>query len=624
MPFNTFKTIKAKLLFSFGIIFLITCMVIGSNLWFTNKEERLGRIVALLGDIDRNIHIVNKLEKDFFTDEAINPDFYRTGKSEYLYRRERVLNTIYTKIEALRQFPEISQFELLSDLDEVKKDIDEYCKVFNKLHELVLIRGFKDYGLEGKMRESIHAIEESPYPLDKTILLTVRRHEKDFILRKDEDYVRKNILALRELEEDVIKKIKQVEAQKEVRYLINNYKDTFLQLANVEKEMGFDSQSGLKKQLRQISDKLLIQLNLLNHLLIQKTNDVYANINYTFFSTIALYAVVFIIFAFFISQSLSLPISRLSSSINEVIDSNFSKDIKVINIQSKDEIGGLSEDFQYMLTKVHESIEEISKKSEKIEEKQHLLMKSLEYAKQIQSAILPDEEDLSNCFAEYFVLYMPKDVVSGDFYWINRRNDKLFVAMVDCTGHGVPGAFMSMIGHTLLNKIVTQTKIHDPATILEVLHIEVKDALKQENNKNDDGMDIGICLIESDKHNPKHCKVTFAGAKSKLFYTDKGELKEIKGTKRSIGGGRKSEAKPFENHEFVLKGSEIIYLFTDGIIDQQNSWGEKFGKEQLRNLLTNISHLPLKEQYGRILVELNNFMQTQAQRDDISLIGFRI
>jgi serine phosphatase RsbU (regulator of sigma subunit) len=455
-------------------------------------------------------------------------------------------------------------------------------------------------------------------------LLTVRRHEKDFILRKDEEYIGKNVRAIKELEKDINLKIKDPKAQKEMLQLITNYQESFLKLANVEKEIGFDNRSGIKRQLKAVSDRLFVQLNLLNTLVLDKTTAVYARINYSFISTIGMYVVVFVILAFFITRSLSMPISRMSYSINRVIETNFDKSAKVISINSQDEIGGLAEDFQFMLERVHESIDEITHKSEKIAEKQHLLLKSLEYAKQIQTAILPDEEDLNNCFAEYFTFYLPKDVVSGDFYWIHRRNDKLFVAMVDCTGHGVPGAFMSMIGHTLLNKIVTQNKVYEPAAILELLHLEVKDALRQENRKNDDGMDIALCLIESDKVNPKHCRLTFAGAKGKMFYTEKGELKEIKSTKRSIGGGRKSELKPFENQTIVLKNSELIYLFTDGIIDQQNYTGEKYGKERFKEFMESIAHLSLQEQYGRLLIEINEFIGNQVQRDDITLIGFRI
>ncbi|MCU0391156.1 MAG: SpoIIE family protein phosphatase [Thermoflexibacter sp.] len=624
MFFKFFKTIRAKLLFSFAIIFIITCVVIGLNLWFTNREERLGIIVALLADTDRNMHILNKLEKDFLSDETINVDFYRSGHSDYLHQRTKIIDIINSRLDRLAKLSKIENFDLQDNINLIKDNLLIYNQTFGKLYELIRLRGFKDYGLEGQMRESIHALEESPYQFNMSLLLMARRHEKDFMLRKDEEYASKNISTLKKLEADIDAKVTDLQAKREMNQLIVKYRETFLKLINVEKEIGFDNQSGIKRKLKKISDTLFNQIDTLNQLVFQKTTDVYANINYAFFSTIGLYIVIFFIFAFFITQSLSLPISNLSDSINAVIDSNFDKNNQVIEIQSQDEIGGLAKDFQYMLSKVQESIEVIKAKSDKIEEKQKLLMKSLEYAKQIQNAILPDDEDLNNCFAEYFALYLPKDVVSGDFYWINRRNDKLFVAMVDCTGHGVPGAFMSMIGHTLLNKIVTQSKIYDPAIILEVLHLEVKEALKQENHKNDDGMDVALCLIESDENNPKYCKLTFAGAKSKLFYTQHGELRELRGTKRSIGGGRKSELRPFENQEVILKDSEIIYLFTDGLIDQQNEEGEKYGKSRLKDFLDEINHLPLQEQYGTILVEVNNFAKNQIQRDDITLLGFRI
>ena len=624
MIFNLFNTIKGKLLFSFGIIFFITCIVIGLNLWFTHREERLGMMVAMLAETDRNIHILTKLEKDFLSDETINPDFYRSGYSDYLHQRDKVIYMIHTKLDQLKRFSKIESFNLENEIDSIKNNLLIYSQTFDKLYSLIRLRGFKDYGLEGQMRENIHALEDIPYPYDKALLLSVRRHEKDFILRKDEEYIEKNRRAIIALEKDIKAKIKDQKIRQEILQQITDYQESFLKLANIEKEIGFDNQSGIKRQLKSVSDRLFSQLNLLNALVFDKTTEVYARINYSFIATIGMYVIVFVAFALFITRALSMPISRLSYSINEVIENNFDKELRVIHISAKDEIGGLAEDFQYMLTKVHESIDEITNKSEKIAEKQFLLLKSLEYAKQIQNAILPDDEDLSNCFAEFFTFYLPKDVVSGDFYWIHRRNNKLFVAMVDCTGHGVPGAFMSMIGHTLLNKIITQSKIYEPATILEVLHLEVKDALKQENRKNDDGMDIALCVIESDEVNPKYCRLTFAGAKSKIFYTEEGKLKELKGTKRSIGGGRKSELKAFENQSIVLKDSELVYLFTDGMIDQQNAQGEKYGKERFKEFLENIMYLPLQEQYGRVLLEMSTFMTNQTQRDDITLLGFRI
>lgn len=622
--FKAFSTIKSKLLFSFGIIFLVTLLMILLNLWLAVREEKLGKLVVLLAKIDRNIQLMNNLEKDFFSDDATNVDFYSTGKSKYLSQRQQILHQIYHELDTLKHFSEIKAFGVTEEIDSITKDFKTYCLVFDRLYTLTRLRGFKDYGLEGKMRKSIHEIENAPYPLNMVLLLSARRHEKDFMLRKDEQYLDKNAKSISELEDDIKIKVKNEKIRDTFFVLIDNYKRTFLELANVEKEIGFDNNSGLKGKLKKVSNHLIINVDKLNSLIFKKVDDIYTNIHYIAIGTIVFYIFIYFILAFFITQSLSVPISQLSKSIDSVISSNFLRHEKIITITAKDEIGGLAEDFQYMLTKVQDSFEEIRTNSEKMAKKQHLLMKSLEYAQQIQQAILPDEEDLNNFFAEYFVLYLPRDVVSGDFYWLIRRDTKVFVAVVDCTGHGVPGAFMSMIGHTLLNKIITQSKISDPATILEVLHLEVKEALHQNSRKNDDGMDISLCLIESEPDNPKNCMLTFAGAKGMLFYTENNELKELKGTKRSIGGSHKSEIKPFENQKITLKNSELIYLFTDGITDQQNESDEKYGKQRLKTFLAQKMHLPLQEQYGQLMVEMNNYMGKQAQRDDITVLGFRI
>jgi len=622
--FKTFKTIKNKLLFSFGIILFVTMLMIVLNLWLANREEKLGKLLVLLSKIDRNIQLMNNLEKDFFSDETINPEFYNTGESKYLSQRQIILSHIYHELDTLKSFSEVQTFGVIGEIDTITADFKNYCLVFDRLHTLTRARGFKDYGLEGKMRESIHEIENAPYPLNMVLLLSARRHEKDFMLRKDEQYLSKNAKSIAELEEDIEQKVKSKKIKNEFFELINDYKKTFYELANIEKEIGFDNNSGLKGNLKKISARLTEKVDKFNNVIFKKVEDIYVNIHYISIGTIIFYLLLYFALAFFITQSLSLPISQLSNSIDNVISNNFARTEKIAVISSKDEVGGLAEDFQYMLTKVQDSFEEIRIKSEKIAEKQHALMKSLEYAQQIQQAILPDEEDLSSFFAEFFVLYLPRDVVSGDFYWLIRRKEQVFIAVVDCTGHGVPGAFMSMIGHTLLNKIITQSKISDPADILEVLHTEVKEALRQDTNKNDDGMDISLCLIESKPSNPDHCLLTFAGAKGKLFYTENGELKELKGTKRSIGGSHKSAVKPFENQKITLKNSELIYLFTDGMIDQHNEIDEKYSKQRLKDFVSQIKHLPLQEQYGKLIAEMSNYMGKQAQRDDITMLGIRI
>ncbi len=248
---------------------------------------------------------------------------------------------------------------------------------------------------------------------------------------------------------------------------------------------------------------------------------------------------------------------------------------------------------------------------------------SIQYAKNIQRAILPVDKELKRFF-EYFIIYRPKDVVSGDFYWYAEINSTLYIAVIDCTGHGVPGAFMSMIGNRLFNEIVLVNKINDPATILTILNVKVIEALKQKESDNSDGMDV--CLIAINNKNDQK-KLTFSGAKRPLlvYKENTSEFIEIKGDRHSIGGFKKDEeSKIFTAHELTIEKNDIIYLSSDGLIDQNNENRKRFGSKKLKEVIEKNISESLTIQQQAIEKELNTFQGNAEQRDDITLIGFKI
>jgi serine phosphatase RsbU (regulator of sigma subunit) len=235
---------------------------------------------------------------------------------------------------------------------------------------------------------------------------------------------------------------------------------------------------------------------------------------------------------------------------------------------------------------------------------------------------LPNSQRFYAFFTDYFVIYKPKDVVSGDFYWAVEDNHQLFLAIVDCTGHGVPGAFMSMIGNTLLSDIVSQRNIHEPENILEELHNAVRIALHQEDMQNSDGMDV--CLVRIKTAPDNKMNIVFAGAKRPLFYVRDGYLFEEKGFKKSIGGRQKEIERKYTQKEISLKRGDLIYLTTDGYVDQNNSARIKFGTLKFKNILRQVCRYSMKEQ-ERILIEEMKLHQEKAeQRDDIAIIGIRL
>ncbi|MFT5619097.1 MAG: serine phosphatase RsbU (regulator of sigma subunit) [Arenicella sp.] len=253
---------------------------------------------------------------------------------------------------------------------------------------------------------------------------------------------------------------------------------------------------------------------------------------------------------------------------------------------------------------------------------------SIRYAKTIQEAILPSEIEMADYLGEHFIIYRPKDIVSGDFYWFAKQLDehgvlqKSYIAVVDCTGHGVPGAFMSMIGKTLLDEIVNQLKITDTAQILEQLNISVKKALKQEDNINDDGMDVCLCSIEKTAGGTN---VEFTGAKRPLYYYTKesGKIESIKGDSKTIGGIQRKK-RQFHKEQLSLSKGDCIYLTTDGMVDQSNLEREKFGTKRFLDLLGKIAPLHVPEQERMLESELNKHQNSAEQRDDILIMGIQV
>lgn len=272
---------------------------------------------------------------------------------------------------------------------------------------------------------------------------------------------------------------------------------------------------------------------------------------------------------------------------------------------------------QILEQKVEERTKEIAEQKKIIEEKNAEIMDSLRYSERIQQAMLPKEQQIQSIFENNcFVLYMPRDVVSGDFYWIYEKNNQLIVAAGDCTGHGVPGALMSMIGISMLNKIV-DSGIYEPSKILSALHKEIHESLKQgSDNQVLDGMDIAIVLFEPHKH-----KLTFSSAMRPMYMIRDNEVIIYKGDKKPIGG--REPEKYFSNHEMFLEDGDIFYLFSDGYADQFNMEGKKYQLGRFRKKLLEIHQEPLQKQRDLLQEEILRWKGNTEQVDDIMVIGIR-
>ena len=310
---------------------------------------------------------------------------------------------------------------------------------------------------------------------------------------------------------------------------------------------------------------------------------------------------------------------RIVREQNTILEKKVAERTEEIELQNQ-EIVTQNEELQQQQEEIMSQRDFIQERNARLSEINLQVKSSINAAKAIQNAILPLQEKIETLFSDHFILYRPKDIVSGDFYWVEELGNKTIVAAFDCTGHGVPGAFMSLVGNTQIDKIVRIAKISDPAEILTHLHTEVRNFLRQDDTDNEHGMDASLAVVE--KLENRQVKITFCGAKRPLYYLEKGEnLQVIKGDRKSIGG-RQNKEKPFTNKEIILAEGSSIYLGSDGLEDQNDVARKKIGSIQLFNFLSEIKELPMNEQKQHLDKFLDRHMEDTVQRDDMLLLGF--
>jgi len=272
---------------------------------------------------------------------------------------------------------------------------------------------------------------------------------------------------------------------------------------------------------------------------------------------------------------------------------------------------------------IHKEKERIDKLKKEIESEHKNLTDSITYARRIQTALLPSQAILENCFNEYFIFWRPLNIVSGDFYWVKQINNQIIVTVADCTGHGVPGAFMSALGIAFLNEIVSHSQDITANEILEKMRILVKSSLSNQGKdyQAKDGMDMALCIIDFEKS-----ELNFSGANNPLFIYRDGQIIELEPIKNPIG--IYLIEKQFVNQKFKLQAGDVCYLFSDGFQDEfGGSKGKKLTKGKFRNLLLemNFKNLPLSEQHDVLNKFLIDWLGSEyKQIDDILVVGFKV
>lgn len=282
-------------------------------------------------------------------------------------------------------------------------------------------------------------------------------------------------------------------------------------------------------------------------------------------------------------------------------------------------INSLNRTNRLLEQKVSERTKELLISRDELEEERTKILDSIHYAERIQKSLLPSVAAIEDTFTEHFIIYKPKDIVSGDFYWFHRFESYAVFAVLDCTGHGVPGALMSIIGDALLHRIVVESRVTDPAEILTRMNNGIRQMLRQEESgAPQDGMDVAICTFDT---NLREC--WFAGARMFLCYSNAaGKISEIKGDRKAVGGSQRRMHR-YTSHKLQITPETRIYITTDGFLDQNGAAG-KFGRKGFYRILESSLTESMQLQSERLQQALKEHQGDEPQRDDITLIGLRL
>jgi serine phosphatase RsbU (regulator of sigma subunit)/HAMP domain-containing protein len=807
---STFKSIAGKLRVSFASTSVLLGLIIAFFYWFHAQDSQLEVLHAQLARIGLKVEQAHALEQRFLLEESINEGFYRSGQSPIKSEYRTLTAEIQAEIWNLKQQAGLQDAAVSDSIQHISDNIDQLNHVFDSLVFTLLQRGFKDYGVEGDMRMAMQRVTESGYAIDLVEVLSIRRREKDYILRKDTAYVAQLQGHVRALEGKIRRQVPDPRGQALVLGALQEYERQFLQLVALERKLGMAGGRGLRIQLEALSHRIEGQVQALSRLVAQQAEAGRDRLELGMLLLAAAFVLLNFLLSLITTRSLSQPIEDLSNTIQTITLEHCEGDIAVPHSERRDEIGKLSRYFQQMVSRVQERTKELMAQQlqtaealysvshlgelgqqlaatrqideilqisfgslrqlmdasviwvglhrpeqqaleyfghadwaseerhffqplankdfqlgawcfanqrevhiqhydeqqeefghfkpvtgermqsvvyipltsgdsrigvlgvqqdrphafrevdldilrgfasylvvaldnalvyegleQKIQERTaevqaqkadleqyaQSVSASINYAKRIQEALLPNMDKVRAALPDSFVFLRPRDVVSGDFFWFHQRGAKIFVAALDCTGHGVPGAFMSMIGNELLNEAVIRVGLDQPDEILFHVHKGIRRDLRQYETDNRDGIDMSICVIDQEGHT-----LTFAGARSPLVYMQNGDLQAIKPNAYPVGGEQRETRRTFTPHTIPLSSDTVCYLFSDGFQDQfGGADGRKFMKTRFRQLLHEIHHKPMSEQRQVLEGVLRRWMgQQHRQIDDVLVVGFRL
>lgn len=659
------------LISAFSTVLLICLVAIWLFINSLNTSKKLEDYHSVLKTTRIQLLETNNLKEDIFLRDVSDSGFY-AGSASSPEQKFKVLNRkMNASIRVLERSEITHRNGLHGAIDSIKEQLIRYNRNYDELIYLHKLKGFKDYGLEGTMRNYAHFIFDYGNREVQYQCLILRKHEKDFLLRKDLNYVFAFSAAVRRLI-SYIHDAGDIPAADKNRLItaIYFYNKYFKLLARIDNKIGIKGKSGYLNRSKQSFDGManLIERTDNRLKLLERAHKERLSRN-TLLVVIIL--VVFLVSTIILlTQVISRSIRSISASFNNYVNSGFNYDsivykrsnikefnsilisfikmAKEINIftnffrekvhertlaihQQKDEILSqqlqIQDQYQVLLQKNNQLNDQKQLLARKNEETQQ----SLRYARRIQRAIQPGSSKFKAGFADSFVYSKARDVISGDFYLIYKdsypagdtQHHHITVVAADCTGHGVPGAIMSVLGINTINKLVRELKNTDPGRILNLLDKDINQVLSHDKKETDivaDGMDIAVFSFDTATY-----LLRYSIAKFSHYLVRDSELIVLETQKSSIGYSFfNGNVKNFETSEIQLQEGDCLYLLSDGFADQFGGpFNKKYKRNNIKNLIKQIYRLPMAEQKQIFRQEFTTWKRSLPQMDDVLVIGIR-
>jgi serine phosphatase RsbU (regulator of sigma subunit) len=635
---RSLKTLIFTRLMLFVFSFFI-CSIFVLFYFFKRIDE-----IHTWGDLLTNLEIQllkqENIRNNFIRIETINPSFFKTGKSDYINANKKKQEEIETIISKLNS-KKINLF-LTNQSREIINNIHSETYInqtlFDSLNILVKKRGFKDWGIEGQMRNCAHDLEK--FQEISYDVLQLRRREKDFIIRIQPEYVDsvKNIVARIQHKVFLNSSISNLR-KKQIDEKLYFYLQSFLLLAELDIQLGIKNMTGITSEIQNHTEVVNLEFKTLYSISNKKQNDVIHFIILFFIILILSFSIISFIIIYSISTRITKPFNQLAKHIDDFNKSNFNKKTNICLKNATKDVERLLENFSLMeeeiIAYINEFKEKVEERTREIRDQKNIIqtqnkniIDSINSAKKIQLSMLQEEATLQTMLPELFVLYIPKDIVSGDFYyvdwkWSSKENAEiLYFIAADATGHGIPGALMSMLGLSLIKSILSVD--NDPQHFIHVLNEMLYKHLHKKQKKigsleNIENFDLALCCI-----NFKTLKLQYQGANRPCFIVRDSILHELKRDIFAIGEYSEVQDK-VKNQEFQLQSNDMIFIFSDGYASQFNDANnKKYNIKKFKDFLTSISNDPIEIQKIKLNKEYKDWKGNTEQTDDILIMGLRI